>query len=98
MKKDTDRASTGESAARSSWEIVQTARHPQRPYTLDYITRIFERFVELHGDRRFGDDGAMVAGVGFLEDQAVAIIGQRKGRTASERRERNFGMARPEGY
>ena len=80
------------------WEIVQTARHPQRPYTLDYVQRLLERFTELHGDRRFGDDGAMVAGVGFLEDYPVAVIGQQKGRTAAERRERNFGMARPEGY
>jgi len=77
---------------------VQTARHPQRPYTLDYLNRIIERFVELHGDRRFGDDGAMVAGLGFLEEYPVAVIGQQKGRTAAERRERNFGMARPEGY
>jgi acetyl-CoA carboxylase carboxyl transferase subunit alpha len=83
---------------REPWEIVQIARHPQRPYTLDYINRIFERFVELHGDRRFGDDGAMVAGVGFLDEVPVAVVGQQKGRTASERRERNFGMARPEGY
>lgn len=77
---------------------MQTARHPQRPYTLDYLHRIIERFVELHGDRRFGDDGAMVAGLGFLEEYPVAVIGQQKGRTAAERRERNFGMARPEGY
>lgn len=80
------------------WMIVQTARHPQRPYTLDYLHRLIERFVELHGDRRFGDDPAMVCGLGFLEDYPVAVIGQQKGRTAAERRERNFGMARPEGY
>ncbi|NLO75031.1 MAG: acetyl-CoA carboxylase carboxyltransferase subunit alpha [candidate division WS1 bacterium] len=85
-------------ATRDPWEIVQLARDPQRPYTLDYVNRIFERFVELHGDRRCGDDGAMVVGMGFLEDQPVAVVGQQKGRTASERRERNFGMARPEGY
>jgi acetyl-CoA carboxylase carboxyl transferase subunit alpha len=80
------------------WEIVQTARHPQRPYTLDYVQRLVERFTELHGDRRYGDDGAMVTGVGFLDDYPVAVVGQQKGRTAAERRERNFGMARPEGY
>ena len=77
---------------------MQTARHPLRPYALDYFQRLLERFVELHGDRRFGDDGAMVTGVGFLEECPVAVVGQQKGRTAAERRERNFGMARPEGY
>ena len=86
------------SAVRDPWDIVQIARNPQRPYTLDYVNRIFERFVELHGDRRCADDGAMVAGIGFVEDQAVAVIGQQKGRTGPERRARNFGMARPEGY
>jgi acetyl-CoA carboxylase carboxyl transferase subunit alpha len=89
---------TTETGHHDPWEIVQIARHPQRPYTLDYIQRLLERFTELHGDRRFGDDGAMVAGVGRLEDHAVAVVGQQKGRTAAERRERNFGMARPEGY
>jgi acetyl-CoA carboxylase carboxyl transferase subunit alpha len=80
------------------WEIVQTARHPQRPYTLDYITRLIDRFVEIHGDRRYAEDQAMVAGVGFLDGRPVAVLGQQKGRTAAERRDRNFGMARPEGY
>jgi acetyl-CoA carboxylase carboxyl transferase subunit alpha len=89
---------SGRSAHHDSWEIVQTARHPQRPYTLDYVQRLLEHFTELHGDRRFGDDRAMVAGVGMLEDHPVAVVGQQKGRTAAERRERNFGMARPEGY
>lgn len=83
---------------RDPWEIVQIARNPQRPYTLDYVNRIFERFVELHGDRRCADDGAMIAGIGFLEDRPVAVVGQQKGRTGAERRARNFGMARPEGY
>ena len=82
----------------AAWEQVQLARHPQRPYTLDYIERIVDDFVELHGDRRFGDDGAIVAGLGFLGDQPVAIIGHQKGRTANQRRQRNFAMARPEGY
>ena len=89
---------TTESGGHDPWEIVQTARHPLRPYALDYFQRLLERFVELHGDRRFGDDGAMVTGVGFLEEYPVAVVGQQKGRTAAERRERNFGMARPEGY
>ncbi len=88
----------GEVRRHDPWDIVTAARHPQRPYTLDYVQRLLERFVEVHGDRRFGDDGAMVTGMGFLEDYPVALIGQQKGRTAAERRERNFGMARPEGY
>jgi len=81
-----------------AWEKVQLARHPERPYTLDYIEQIIEDFVELHGDRRYGDDGAIVAGLGFLQARPVAIIGHQKGRTVSQRRQRNFAMARPEGY
>ena len=81
-----------------AWAQVQLARHPQRPYTLDYISQRLDDFVELHGDRRYGDDGAIVAGAGFIAKQPVAIIGHQKGRTASQRRQRNFAMARPEGY
>lgn len=81
-----------------AWKQVELARHPQRPYTLDYIQQVVDNFVELHGDRRYGDDGAIVAGAGFIADQPVAIIGHQKGRTASQRRQRNFGMARAEGY
>ena len=91
-------AQAGTTDLHDSWRVVETARHPQRPYCLDYVARMLDRFVELHGDRRFADDGTMVAGLGFLEEQAVAVVGQQKGRTAAERRERNFGMARPEGY
>ena len=91
-------AQAGTTDLHDSWRVVETARHPQRPYCLDYVARMPDRFVELHGDRRFADDGTMVAGLGFLEEQAVAVVGQQKGRTAAERRERNFGMARPEGY
>ncbi|MCX7599536.1 MAG: acetyl-CoA carboxylase carboxyltransferase subunit alpha [Armatimonadetes bacterium] len=80
------------------WQHVALSRHEQRPYTLDYVQAIFEHFVELHGDRRYGDDGAMVAGLGFLEGQPVAIVGHQKGRSLAERQRRNFGMARPEGY
>lgn len=80
------------------WQHVALSRHEQRPYTLDYVQAIFEGFVELHGDRRYGDDGAMVAGLGFLDGQPVAIVGHQKGRTLAERQRRNFGMARPEGY
>jgi len=77
---------------------VQLARHPRRPYTLDYIGMIFDDFVELHGDRRFGDDKAVVAGPALLEGRAVMIVGHQKGRDTNERKERNFAQARPEGY
>lgn len=80
------------------WQHVALSRHEQRPYTLDYVQAMIEGFVELHGDRRYGDDTAMVAGLGFLEGRPVAIIGHQKGRTLAERQRRNFGMARPEGY
>ncbi len=85
-------------AVTSAWEQVALARHEKRPYTLDYVERMVENFVELHGDRRYGDDGAIVAGLGFIEGRPVAIVGHQKGRTPAERRERNFAMARPEGY
>lgn len=80
------------------WEHVAIARHDKRPYSLDYIEAVFDEFIELHGDRRFGDDGAIVAGLAQFNGKPVAVIGQQKGRTASERKQRNFGMARPEGY
>ena len=80
------------------WQVVQLARHPQRPYTLDYIQRIFSEFDELHGDRHFADDGALVAGIARLEGEPVMVIGHQKGRTTKEKVERNFGMPRPEGY
>ena len=80
------------------WQRVQLSRHPERPYTLDYIQGIFSDFVELHGDRTVGDDKAMVGGFANLGDQAVMIIGQQKARTTKERQYRNFGMANPEGY
>ncbi|MGH8534153.1 MAG: acetyl-CoA carboxylase carboxyltransferase subunit alpha, partial [Gammaproteobacteria bacterium] len=80
------------------WQISRVARHPQRPYTLDYAKRIFTEFHELHGDRAFGDDAAMVCGVARFEGEPVAVIGQQKGRTTAENLQRNFGMPRPEGY
>lgn len=80
------------------WDHVAIARHDKRPYTLDYIEVVFDEFLELHGDRRFGDDGAIVAGLAQFAGRPVAVVGQQKGRTASERKQRNFGMARPEGY
>ena len=82
----------------SAWQKVQIARHPQRPYCLDYIKRIFTEFVELHGDRRFSDDHAMVGGFARLEEQPVMVIGTQKGRDTRENIYRNFGCAHPEGY
>ena len=80
------------------WQIVQLARHPERPYTLDYIFLMTENFVELHGDRRFGDDKSIVGGFAELGDQSVMIIGQQKGRDTKSNLYRNFGMPNPEGY
>lgn len=82
----------------SPWDKVLMARHPARPYTLDYIRLIFEDFIELHGDRRFGDDPAIVAGLALLDGRPVAVVGHQKGRDLKERQLRNFGSARPEGY
>ncbi|MDA8389996.1 MAG: acetyl-CoA carboxylase carboxyltransferase subunit alpha [Gammaproteobacteria bacterium] len=80
------------------WQVSQLARHPQRPYTLDYVSRIITDFEELHGDRLYGDDGAIVAGIGRLDDRPVTVIGHQKGRDTREKVRRNFGMPRPEGY
>ena len=82
----------------SSWDIVKVARHPQRPYSIDYIPRIFTEFDELHGDRHFGDDNAIVGGVARLEGKPVMVIGQEKGRAVKDKVMRNFGMPKPEGY
>ena len=81
-----------------SWERVQLARHPKRPHALDYIQRIFTNFEELHGDRAYGDDHAIVAGPAWFEDRPVMIIGQQKGRDTKQKLFRNFGMPKPEGY
>lgn len=80
------------------WQIVQLARHPQRPYSLDYIYLMTENFVELHGDRSYGDDKALVGGFAKLGDRSVMIIGQQKGRDTKSNLYRNFGMMNPEGY
>jgi len=80
------------------WQISQLARHPLRPYTLDYIKRLFTEFEELHGDRAFADDPAIVAGVARLDGRPVMVIGHQKGRDTREKLRRNFGMPRPEGY
>lgn len=82
----------------SSWQIAQVARHPQRPYTLDYVQLMFTDFEELHGDRSFSDDHAIVGGVARFNGQPVMVIGHQKGRDTKEKIFRNFGMPRPEGY
>lgn len=80
------------------WQTAQMARHPKRPYTLDYIERIFTDFDELHGDRNFGDDKAIIGGLARLEGEPVVVIGHQKGRDVKEKVRRNFGMPNPEGY
>jgi len=82
----------------SPWQISQLSRHPLRPYTLDYIDYLFDEFHELHGDRAFADDHAIVGGLARFRDRAVVVIGQQKGRDTKAKVFRNFGMARPEGY
>ena len=82
----------------SAWDIVKVARHPLRPYSVDYISRVFTEFDELHGDRRFGDDKAIVGGVARLDGKPVMVIGQEKGRAVKDKVTRNFGMPKPEGY
>lgn len=82
----------------NAWQISQVARHPQRPYTLDYISNLFTDFEELHGDRAFADDPAIVGGIARFEGTPVMVIGHQKGRDVKERQYRNFGMPRPEGY
>jgi acetyl-CoA carboxylase carboxyl transferase subunit alpha len=85
-------------ASLKPWQCVQVARHPNRPSTLDYVDRLFTGFTELHGDRRYGDDTAIIAGFGFFHDESVAVIGHQKGRDTKQKIYRNFGYARPEGY
>src|SRR3984885_20382 len=82
----------------SPWQKVQLSRHPNRPYTLDYVERIFEGFVELHGDRCFGEDAAIVAGLAAIRGRSVMVLGHQKGRGAKDNVKRNFGMPQPEGY
>jgi acetyl-CoA carboxylase carboxyl transferase subunit alpha len=82
----------------TDWQRCQLARHPKRPYTLDYISRICDRFEEIHGDRRFADDPAIVCGLGWIDGNPVMVIGQEKGRDTKQKIHRNFGMPKPEGY
>jgi acetyl-CoA carboxylase carboxyl transferase subunit alpha len=82
----------------TAWQISQVSRHPQRPYTNDYIDNLFTDFQELHGDRAFADDAAIIGGLANFEGQPVMVVGQQKGRDTKERQYRNFGMPKPEGY
>ena len=82
----------------SRWQRVQLARHPKRPFSLDYINKLAPDFIELHGDRHYGDDPALVGGFGSIDNQTMLFIGQQKGRNTNENLFRNFGMMRPEGY
>jgi acetyl-CoA carboxylase carboxyl transferase subunit alpha len=82
----------------TAWQVAQVARHPQRPYTLDYVERLFTEFEELHGDRAYADDQAIVGGLARFEGRPVFVIGQQKGRDTKAKVQRNFGMPRPEGY
>jgi len=93
-----DSISNGGASEAEIWEVVELARHPDRPYTLDYIDRIVDDWVELHGDRGRADDGAIVAGIGKIEGRTVAIVGHQKGRDLKERLARQYGMPHPEGY
>src|SRR5699024_7325435 len=80
------------------WDRVQMARHRERPSTLEYVDRIFTNFIEFHGDRFFGDDAAIIAGVAFYKDKPVTVIGHQRGKDTKENIRRNFGMPHPEGY
>ena len=82
----------------SDWQISQLARHPLRPYTLDYVSNIFDDFVEIHGDRMFGDDKAIICGLAKLDGRSIILIGHQKGRDSKDKVFRNFGMPKPEGY
>ena len=88
----------GPPASQTPWQRVQNARHPKRPHTLDYVATVFDEFQELHGDRLFGDDAAIVSGMASLGGRPVMLIGEQKGRDTKQKLHRNFGMPKPEGY
>ncbi|MDO6459898.1 acetyl-CoA carboxylase carboxyltransferase subunit alpha [Granulosicoccaceae sp. 1_MG-2023] len=98
LKKKCDALTQSIFAKLTPWQVAQLARHPLRPYTLDYIERIFDDFQELHGDRAYADDAAIVGGLARLDGEPVMVIGHQKGRDTKEKLKRNFGMPRPEGY
>ena len=97
-EKSAETSKVNSTTLNSTWERVQLARHPKRPHTLDYITRIFTGFAELHGDRTFADDAAIVGGMALFEGRPIMVIGQQKGRDTKQKLHRNFGMPKPEGY
>ena len=97
-KRDYYRVEEEAPAPQSAWDRVQLSRHEKRPYSLDYIRRIFSSFREIHGDRKFAEDTAIVAGFAVLEGEPIMVIAQQKGRTTRERLFRNYGMPKPEGY
>lgn len=98
LEKERDRLIAKIFSQLTSWDKTLLARHPNRPYTMDYIRTVFDDFQELHGDRLCGDDKAMIGGIAFLDERSVIVIGQQKGRDLKERQYRNFGSAKPEGY
>jgi acetyl-CoA carboxylase carboxyl transferase subunit alpha len=98
MTEEPNQAAPEAPATNPTWERVQLARHPKRPHSIDYIHRVFTGFSELHGDRFFGDDAAIMGGFAFLDAQPVMVIGQEKGRDTKQKLHRNFGMPKPEGY
>ncbi len=98
LRKKVDKLKAEVFASITDWQRTQLARHPRRPYTLDYIERICDRFEEIHGDRNFADDAAIVGGMGWIGGEPVMVIGQQKGRDTKQKIIRNFGMPRPEGY
>jgi acetyl-CoA carboxylase carboxyl transferase subunit alpha len=97
-EKSAETSKVNSTTLNSTWERVQLARHPKRPHTLDYITRVFTGFAELHGDRTFADDAAIVGGMALFEGRPIMVIGQQKGRDTKQKLHRNFGMPKPEGY
>ena len=98
LKIDLDKNISKIFSSLSDWQISQIARHPLRPYTLDYIENMFSSFTEIHGDRMFGDDKAIICGFATLDDKSFMLIGHQKGRDSKEKVYRNFGMPKPEGY
>jgi len=98
LEQTTEAASAEAAHPNSAWQRVLLARHPKRPHSMDYIQRLLTDFQEIHGDRRFGDDPAIVCGMGFFEGQPMMVIGQQKGRDTKQKLYRNFGMPKPEGY
>jgi len=98
MRQDLEQLHTESGRLEKTWQSTQLARHEKRPYTLDYISRLFQDFQEIHGDRRYADDPAIICGMAIFEERQVMLIGHQKGRDLKERQYRNFGCANPEGY